>query len=55
MLAFCAQGTRGFSASPELQALPLPIRTLKVWIPEATTFAHLARYSGRKKSVVLLP
>lgn len=55
VLAFCAQGNRGFRACPELPALPLPIRTLEVWIPEATTFAHLAPYNGRKKFVVLFP
>lgn len=49
---FCARGTRGFHAS---LVLPLPVRTLEVWIPETTTFAHLAQCNGRKKFVVLLP
>lgn len=50
--AFCAQGTHEFHATP---VLALPVRTLEVWIPETTTFAHLAQYNGRKKFVVLLP
>lgn len=40
VLAFCKESARGFHASPELPALPLPIRTLEARNPEATTFAQ---------------